>query len=105
MRWLDRITNSVGVNLYKLQESVEDRGVWHAAVYRVEKNQAWLSNNNSKLENNVTKLSTQSFVQQASLSSKPSVVYISWIINMAKFNRRWDRCQVLRPPKIWIVNN
>ena len=40
MRWLDRITNSVDVNLYKLQESVEDRGVWHAAVYRVEKNQA-----------------------------------------------------------------
>ena len=40
MRWLDRITNSVGVNLYKLQESAEDRGVWHAAVYRVEKNQA-----------------------------------------------------------------
>ena len=51
-------------NLSKLRETVGDRGVWHAAVHGVEKNQAQLSNNNnSKLENNVTKLPTQSFIQ------------------------------------------
>ena len=31
-RWLDGITDSVGMNLSKLQEIVKDRGAWHAAV-------------------------------------------------------------------------
>ena len=32
MRWLDTVTNSMDMNLSKLQEIVEDRGVWHATV-------------------------------------------------------------------------
>jgi len=32
-RWLDGITDSVGMNLSKLQEIVKDRGAWHAAVH------------------------------------------------------------------------
>ena len=35
MRWLDSITNSVDVNLSKLQAIVEDRGAWHATVHEV----------------------------------------------------------------------
>ena len=31
-RWLDGITDSVGMNLSKLQEIVKDRGAWHGAV-------------------------------------------------------------------------
>ena len=37
MRWLDSITNSLGMNLSKHSELVEDRGVWHTAVHGVAK--------------------------------------------------------------------
>ena len=36
-RWLDSITDSVDMNLSKLQEIVEDRGVWHVTVHEVAK--------------------------------------------------------------------
>ena len=37
MRWLDGITDSADMNLSKLQETVKDRGAWHAAVHGVSK--------------------------------------------------------------------
>ena len=32
MTWLDSITNSMDINLSKLQETVQERGAWHVAV-------------------------------------------------------------------------
>ena len=44
MRWLDSLTDSMHMNLSKLQEMVKDREAWHAAVHGVTKGQIWLSN-------------------------------------------------------------
>ena len=37
MRWLDGVTNAMGMNLGKLQEMVRGREAWHAAVHGVAK--------------------------------------------------------------------
>ena len=45
MRWLmDGTTDSMDMNLSKLQEMVKDRGAWHGAVHGGPKSRTQLSN-------------------------------------------------------------
>ena len=53
MRWWDGITDSVDMNLSKLQEIVKDRGAWWAAIYGVTQSQTRLKRLSSRSSSNV----------------------------------------------------
>ena len=52
MRWWDSITESLDIDLSKLQETVKDGKAWHAAVHGVTKSQTQPSTNSANSKNN-----------------------------------------------------
>ena len=44
IKWLDSVTDSMGMKLSKLREIVKDRGAWRATVHGVAKSGTWLGN-------------------------------------------------------------
>ena len=44
MRWLDGLTDTMDMNLSKLQEIVKEREAWHIAVHSITKSHTQLSN-------------------------------------------------------------
>ena len=50
MKWLGDITNSMDTSLSKLQEIVNDREFWRAAVHGITKSQTQLSDRTELME-------------------------------------------------------
>ena len=76
IRWFDGITDSMDMNLSKLQELVKDREAWHAEAHKVAKSQTQLSNWTTKCVKHLI---------QSLVHGKCSVsggVYFSSIINV-----------------------
>ena len=51
MRWFESITDSVYMNLSKLEEIVKDREAWHAAVHGIAKSWTQLSDQTTTTSN------------------------------------------------------
>ena len=79
MRWLDGITDSMDMCLSKFWEFVMDREAWSAAIHRVAKSQAWLSN----------------WTELNWTESLDASVLMTWLSDQAQGIINWKSCTTL----------
>ena len=72
MRCLDDITNSMDMNLGKLQEMVKGKEAWSAAVHGLAESATWQLNNNNIINIDNNNVNMQSLVHTDILPKFPS---------------------------------
>ena len=86
MRWLDSFSDSVDMNLSKLQETVKNRGAWLSTVQGLPKSWTWLNDwtttkfmiNQVKREMANWKWNLQHLQQDVSISNNAHIVFLKY---------------------------
>ena len=68
MRWLDGITDPVGMSLSNLQERVKEREAWYAAVHGVAKSQTRLRDSTTDSQRQALSTSARAMCTDAGVS-------------------------------------